>query len=238
MCKALEDTGIAGIPTEWLLDDGTGDLLARYNVGDYASLQAKLWEIGSTPNGVFGLKTAMYEPHNTRMTEQFQEFPGCPRGDIPRARIWEHAFPNCRHIFMTRRNKVRLAVSWWKAIRSGEFHRLAGAAHSKDLSSDEYSFDAIRHLVLDAVMREAGLQEFFGEAGIAPLTIVYEDFVADYEATVRRVLDFLEIPGRETVSIPPLYYEKLADELSEQWVQRFRRELQADWQFWGWGPIE
>ena len=133
---------------------------------------------------------------------------------------------------------MRLAVSWWKAIKSGEFHRPVDTAGVESLGSDEYVFDAIRHLVLDADMREAGIQEFFIEAGIVPLTIVYEDFVAEYEMTIRRVLDFLEIPGRETVVIPPLYYEKLADELSEEWVQRFRRELQADWQYRGWGWTE
>ncbi len=238
LCKALEDTGIAGRPDEWLHEYETYDLLTKYEAADYASLQAKLWEAGSTPNGVFGLKLSMCEPHNTRMTEHFRKFPGCPQSDIPRARIWEHAFPNCRHIFMTRRNKVRLAVSWWKAIKSGEFHRPVDTAGVESLGSDEYVFDAIRHLVLDADMREAGIQEFFIEAGIVPLTIVYEDFVAEYEMTIRRVLDFLEIPGRETVVIPPLYYEKLADELSEEWVQRFRRELQADWQYRGWGWTE
>ena len=78
-------------------------------------------------------------------------------------------------------------------------------------------------------MREAGIQEFLSEAGIVPLTIVYEDLVAEYEVNVRRVLDFLEISGRETAAIPPSYYDKQTDEMSEKWVQRFRRELQADW---------
>lgn len=89
--------------------------------------------------------------------------------------------------------------------------------------------------MLDADMREAGIQEFFSEAGIVPLTVVYEDFVADFEATVRRVLDFLEIPGRDSVDIPPMRLQKLADDTSEEWVQRFRRELQSDWKYKGWG---
>ena len=235
LCKALEDTGIAGRPNEWLHEYETYDLLTKYSVTDYASLQAKLWEVGSTPNGVFGLKVSMSEPHHTTMTEHFRKFPDCPQGAIPRARIWEHAFPNCKHIFMTRRNRARLAVSWWKAIKSGEFQRPVGTARGENLKSDEFVFDAIRQLLLEVDMREAGIQEFFSEAGIVPLTLVYEDFVAEYELTIRRILNFLDIPGRDKVVIPQLYFEKLANDLSEEWVHRFRRELQADWQYWGWG---
>ena len=235
LCKLLEGTGIAGRPDEWLHEYETYDLLAKYGLPDPPSLQQKLWELGTTPNGVFGLKVGVCEPHTSRMTDYFREFPGCPEGDVPRATIWENAFPNCSHIFMTRRNRVRLAVSWWKAIRSGEFHREVGIDPGKGIDPNEYNFDAIKHLILDADMREAGTQEFFEEADIVPLNIVYEDFIADYETTVSLILDFLEIPGKDSVSIPAMSYQKLADDLSEEWVQRFRRELQLDWKYKGWG---
>ena len=58
---------------------------------------------------------------------------------------------------------------------------------------DAYRFDAIAHLLLEACLREAAIQEFFTEGGIVPLTIVYEDFIADYAGTVQRVLDFLGV---------------------------------------------
>ena len=42
-------------------------------------------------------------------------------------------------------------------------------------------------------MREAGIQEFFSEGNISPFTLVYEDFIHEYEKTVRKVLEFLEL---------------------------------------------
>ena len=82
-------------------------------------------------------------------------------------------------------------------------------------------------------MREAGIQEFFSEGNIVPLTIVYEDFIEEYEKTVRKVLDFLEL---DTIGIkitsPPL--AQTADKISEQWVQRFREERQNGWENRGW----
>jgi trehalose 2-sulfotransferase len=225
--RALEDTGIAGRPQEWLLEYDTYDLHAKYGIDDPAALQEKLWELGTTPNGVFGMKVSMHEPHHTRMTEQFTQFPGCPQGNVASAAIWENAFPNCRHVFMTRRDKVRLAVSWWKAIKTGEFHRVAGEKSAAPDVSGEYLFDAIRHLVVDAGVRESHIQAFFDGAGIVPLTVVYEDFIADPAPEIRRVLDYLDIPGREKAVIPPLHYEKLADAVSEEWVERFRAEFWA-----------
>jgi LPS sulfotransferase NodH len=88
--------------------------------------------------------------------------------------------------------------------------------------------------VLETSLREAAIQEFFTEGGIVPLTIVYEDFIADYAGTVQRVLDFLAIHSPERVKIAPPRYEKLADEVSEAWVQRFRRECQQGWKNIGW----
>jgi trehalose 2-sulfotransferase len=233
-CRALEDTGIAGKPNELLNVQAPYDLLTEFGVSSYRAAQEKLWELGSTPNAVFGLNVSMHEPHNTAITQQLAKFDGCPCVKMPRLRIWENVFPNCRHIFMTRRNKVRLAVSWWKAIKSGQFHSYPGAKEGNKCTSADYSFEAIRHLMLDADMREAGMQELFTEAGVTPFTVVYEDFIANYEHTIRAVLDFLEIPERAGVSIPPPYYSRLADALSEEWTERFRKELQSDWQIRGW----
>ena len=82
-------------------------------------------------------------------------------------------------------------------------------------------------------MREAGIQEFFSEGKIVPLTIVYEDFIQEYEKTVRKVLEFLEL---DTISlkIPSPSLAQTADDLSEEWVQRFRQELQNGWENRGW----
>ncbi|MEO1004491.1 MAG: Stf0 family sulfotransferase [Cyanobacteria bacterium J06638_38] len=125
---------------------------------------------------------------------------------------------------MTRRNKVRLAVSWWKAIQSQEWHREQGKMPISVDLKDKYSYEAIAHLFAECSMREAAIQEFFDEGSIIPLTIVYEDFVLSYEKTIRNILDYLELLDSHSVSIllPPL--QQLADDVSEEWVQRFRKE--------------
>lgn len=233
LCKALESTGVAGKPAELLLVPSGTQLYSHYGVSTPSELQTKLWELGSTPNQVFGLKYGISEPHFSSVIETFRQFPGCNERSCNRGEVWENAFPKGKHIFMTRRNKVRLAVSWWKAIQTQQWHREHGTKPTAKDVSDQYSFEAINTLYIESVMREAGTQEFFTEAGIIPLTIVYEDFVRCYETTVIEILAYLAIPT-DNVSVASPYYDQLADEVSEEWVQRFRQERQEGWEHIGW----
>jgi LPS sulfotransferase NodH len=82
-------------------------------------------------------------------------------------------------------------------------------------------------------MREAGIQEFLSEGNIVPLTIVYEDFIHEYEKTLRKILEFLELdPNNVEIPFPSL--APTLDSISEVWVQRFREELQEGWTNPGW----
>ncbi|WP_397327083.1 Stf0 family sulfotransferase [Paenibacillus oceani] len=65
-----------------------------------------------------------------------------------------------------------MAVSWWRAIVSGEWHRKYGEKPQEHELSDKYKFDAINHLFTECSLREAALEEFFSEAGIVPLRLV------------------------------------------------------------------
>ena len=231
LCKAIESTGIAGKPREWF--NCPPDLLSTYRKANHAEVQDYLWKLGSTDNGVFAINHSFYEPHFSQLIETLRKFPACPPTATKRTDVWEQVFPNHRHIFMTRRNKVRLAVSWWRAIQSGEWHVANGEERKQIDLSNAYSFDAINHLYNECSMREAGIQEFFTEGGIAPLNIFYEDFIQDYERTVYTILDYLELDS-SSITITPPALTKLADDVSEEWAQRFREERQNGWTNRGW----
>jgi len=230
LCKALESTGIAGKPGEWLYKP---NLPQNYTEISSAAFQEYLWEVASTTNGVWGLKHSFYEPSFSQLIEVFKRFPNYPPDENNRVAIWENAFPNHRHIFMTRRNKVRLAVSWWKAIQSQEWHRVYGEKPKAVDLTYAYSFDSIKHLYMECSMREAGIQEFLGEGNIVPITILYEDFILQYEETIRKTLQYLEL-DHTSVKIASPYFSQTADDISEEWTQRFRLELQVNWENKGW----
>lgn len=226
LCKALHSTGIAGNPHECL----GMNYLERYEKSDKP--WELIWKEGLGDNGVFGVKHSHYQPQWQKVMSILKRFPGaenCKTG----MDLYANAFPNGKHIFMSRRNKVRLAVSWWKAIQTGEFALVKGRA-AKDIDvSDKYIYDAISSLISNCIMREAAIQELFDQAGIIPLNIYYEDFIADYYGTVYKILDYLEL-DHSGITITEPFFARQADEVSEEWVQRYRKECQEGWPFIGW----
>ncbi|GAB1155123.1 Stf0 family sulphotransferase [Paenibacillus illinoisensis] len=223
LSEALGSTGVAGKPGEWLHFQHKSPETLKH-----ADLE-QIWEMGTTPNGVFGIKIN-FEQRWIDAIRKLYQLPS----ETPRAEVWSTGFPNCtKHIYMTRRNKVRLAVSWWRAIVSGEWHRQHGAqAEEKDIA-DQYHFDAIKHLLVESSMCEAAIEDFLSESGIVPLTIVYEDFVQYYEGTVRKVLEYLDLSSANVTVAPPAF-DPIADDISEQWVQRFREDCQKGWENTRW----
>jgi LPS sulfotransferase NodH len=217
LTQALEDTGVAGRPREWLNGEHT----------DAATLRATLWRDGTTANGVLGVKYGMTRSLHARCTMHFSSLAG---SDDKAA--WDSVFPRCKHLFMTRRNRVRLAVSWWRAIQSGEWHRPtrdgtvvdAVAPRASSGLLEKYDAAALDHLVREVSLREAAIQEVFDRWHITPYTIVYEDFIARYEQTLRDVLAFLEVPSHESLAIPSPSFAPTADDIAEQWYARYCAE--------------
>jgi len=72
-----------------------------------------------------------------------------------------------------------------------------------------------------------------GEGNIVPITILYEDFILQYEETIRKTLQYLEL-DHTSVKIASPYFSQTADDISEEWTQRFRLELQVNWENKGW----
>ena len=231
LCEGLKSTGVAGKPGEHFLAPANTSLLDFYKAKNYEELQRKIWQRGMTGNGVFGIKVQAPKKSKDSTISELSKLPGLHESNPTNYRVWESAFPNGKHIFLTRRNKVKQAVSWWKAIVTEEWHRKSGKVRPYSTSDvkDSYNFAAIKHLLIEATFLENRIQDFLDEGSIVPLTIVYEDFIKQYEKTIRSIIDFLEI-AETTYSVDEPSYEQLADEVSEEWTERFKNEMQSDWE--------
>ena len=227
LCKGLESTGIAGKPGEYLTLFGTNSLCEQHQVARYEELKDKIWELGTSSNGVLGIKNTL---HSSRSDKKFQEILQLRnKGEglsVNREKVWADIFPNCKHIFLTRRNKIRQAVSWWKAIQNNVWHIENGEKTKQEFSANKYDFDALSHLFKEAFLMECATQEYFKKYNIIPLNIVYEDYIQDFEGTIRRIIDFLEVDVAD-YEVGNMFYKPTADENSEIWVQRFRNDFQA-----------
>ncbi|MEL6672670.1 MAG: Stf0 family sulfotransferase [Bacteroidota bacterium] len=229
LCKGLEQTGIAGVPGEYFNISQGDTFKDHYQISDFEELKTKLWSLGSSPNGVFAIKQPRHHSDYQRWLAEFRQLKGLP-ADAPEAGLMDELFPNSVHIFLSRRNKVRQAVSWWKAIQDNQWHltQRDERAQEADFYADKYNYDALTHLWKESQLIEANIDQYFQQNQIKPLTIMYEDMIRDYEATIYRVLDFAGL-DRSGIEIAPMYYRQSANELNETWVQRFRQEIQAGW---------
>ena len=221
LSQALTNTGLAGKPDEHFYHRETPENPQGSIIPDYLAYIQKIQAETTTPNGVFGTKIGggIWE----RFMERLRTIEGYSHK--PAVSMIAEQFPNPHYIWLTRRNKVRQAVSHWRAIQSGRWHSPL-AIQKNEL---EYKFEAIDHLVQELIIREAVWSEYFTFCKITPFVIVYEDFVLNYEATIKAVLAFLDIETEFELPIRSTNYQKLADTLSEEWVQRYRQEKQQDW---------
>jgi len=254
LCEALESTGVAGRPREYfeeLKETGVPRrpreyfwelrspevfrLLPHDSQLDRESERSPTWSrdnyavhleaalrAGTTPNGVFASKL---------MWSYFNDFMALMRG-IPRlggmgdGSLLNAAFPELRYVFVSRSDKVRQAVSMWRALQTWVWRQEAGApADEHPERRPVYSFDAIDHLLEQLRRQEDAWRGFFFRIGQRPLALYYEEIAGDLEGTVGRVLDDMRIPRPEQMLPQRQRMGRQSDELSESWVQSYLEDV-------------
>jgi LPS sulfotransferase NodH len=215
LCRGLEDTNFAGIPREHFSPESK--YWAQYGQGaDPRDYVARLVAERSSPNGVFGAKVSW---------RQMVHFGRACRA-VPRYRkqplhaIIADLLPGVRYLRITRRDKLRQAISYWKAHQTGVWGRAAGQEQAP-AAPPAFDFDGIskvRHMLVD---HEAGIEQYVARAGDAPFTVVYEELVDAYEETLRAALRYLDIALPPDLVIEAPRMVRQADAESEAWVDRY-----------------
>jgi LPS sulfotransferase NodH len=175
---------------------------------------------GTTPNGVFGAKIMrVYWDHVITQLNNTQQT------DLPEPELLSSTFPNVQYIWITRRNKVRQAVSWCKFLQGVAWYWTEEEPQklAKEL---EYKYDVIDAFIHEVACYEAAWQEFFDACGISPHVVVYEDFIQTYESTALQILEHLKIPTPRNLIFSPRKLKKQADDLSEKWVKKYGEQKQ------------
>jgi trehalose 2-sulfotransferase len=252
LCDALTLTGVAGRPEEYFQfrartgfprrpqeyfegadDPEIFDILgprtrveedeSRYDPSRYERYDDYLaWALqeGTTSNGVFGAKV-MWGYFNGFVTGLRWAVPGRQRLSV--CELAPSVFPELRYLSVTRRDKVRQAVSLWRALQSWSWSSDAGAAPD-EAERLRYSAAAIDYLVQDIQAHEDEWQGYFRECGVEPYTVVYEEFVRNYEGTIRDILGHVGAPEAKTAAIAQPRLRPQSDGLSSSWVERYRAE--------------
>jgi trehalose 2-sulfotransferase len=255
LCHLLDQTGVAGHPEEYFEDlrhsgrprrpheyfdpERHANIIERlafrempdgtehrphplWTPETYDQYLAWVLERGTTPNGVFGAKL---------MWGYLGDFATLLRGIDGMAGLrvpvlLDRAFPGLRYIQITREDKVRQAVSLWRAVQTQAWRRDA-AAEARAAAEPVFSFRAINYLVRLLTAHDASWDAYFLGLGIEPLKVTYEELAAAREPVVRRVLGYLGIDAPADLGLEAPRLSVQADELSEEWVRRVHEHLVA-----------
>jgi LPS sulfotransferase NodH len=218
LSDGLRETGRAGRPNQFFVPAAGEHSRAGRRLPPGIPFAAYVrWTIEhtSTSNRVFGFKLQSWYLHDClrwlRTTRAFGN------EATPDLEILRSAFPQLRFIQITRRDKLRQAVSKARAVQSGLWKVQPGRGEGAAVEFD-------RHLItrcLDETEEEEKIwNNFFRHLGAEPFPIQYEELCQDYAAALRAVLDFLQIKIPRRTALQPFTIRQ-SDSLSLDWEKRY-----------------
>ncbi|MFN8217608.1 MAG: Stf0 family sulfotransferase [Solirubrobacterales bacterium] len=264
VCQALSETGVAGRPEEYyealrhsgrprrpeeyfvgVEDPSIRDHLGERGVGSEPPPRSPLWsrtaydrylewtfEVGTTPNGVFGAKL---------MWSYLGDFVSLLRNipayrDVPLAELLPTVFPDLTFVRVVRANKVRQAVSLWKAVQTATWREDQASASAGSVEEEgsppyrtfieehrpqlRFHYRAIDHLLNQLLVEEASWDAFFEHAGIRPILVLYENFAADFETSTLNLLDRLGLAPPQDFRLEPRM-KRQSDRVNDDWTRRY-----------------
>jgi len=150
---------------------------------------------------------------------QFASFLGL--GEAAPPQVLAAAFPDLHYIWLTRRDKGRQGISYYRAMetkvwRSTDVYKVAQVRPS-------FNFEAIQSLVHLCTWEDDAWQDYFREHAIEPCKVVYEDLLESPAVVVQRVLSFLRIQAPDPLFVEGAWrHQRQSDAISEEWLERYQ----------------
>jgi trehalose 2-sulfotransferase len=236
LAEGLHNTRIAGVPEEYFRQDYYKFFLDRWReprLGTHTDFLADAIRAGTTPNGVFSIK--IHWVQLVRFLNSVRFVAGYETASA--AALVAEFFPNPHYVHLVRQDKVRQAISYYRAIRTNVWWRLEGESTQERPDRTPHDLDQIDRLKRLLMRQEASWRGYFREAGISPLLITYEEMTHAYEATIRKVLEYLQVRIADDMVMAKPRLIKQADQETEDLVHRYlamRRSAIASAAGWRW----
>jgi len=231
--QGLQASKLAGDPKEFF-GHKMAFWMERWQTPVLPAYAARLSQERATPNGVFGAKLLYRQLlHLKHLAQREPEL-----AELPLPEILDRLFPNLHLVWVTREDKVRQAISWFKARQTGVWGQgqeqsapklgRAWRLGDEPLQPGELAFDydGIAALLRQAEAEDAAIGQFFATSGIEPFRVIYEGFAPRYEETILALLRWLGVTPPPDLTLPNPRTVKLADDRTNEWVAHFR-ELQT-----------
>jgi len=220
LCSFLKNTAVLGYPEEYIAVNVS--VLAEHGMINPGYVLEEAIKTNQTPNGIFGIKI------NWSAFEQFNSAV-LPHLNTKERELFENLLHNSAYIHLSRRNKIRQAISDWRAIGTGIFHIRKNSQNGiqrRHGTKLPYDYPRIKRHVIDFVKGDEGWKTFFKANNIHPLEIVYEDLVKHPEEEVTRVLDYLSVNCANPYIAPDT--KMMSDGYTEEIYERFVKDMEME----------
>ena len=228
LSEALATTGRAGRPDEFFDANPQNEAhwAKLYGAPEGGGYLDGIVAASSSTNGVFGCKLHWHQlpALRARLARAMPVRDGAGGPDErPILELLAQRLPDTRFVWLSRRNKVAQAISYYRAAQSGIWRTFKDNRHGDAGPTQIPDFDraAIAHYVRTVEQMDAGWRQFFNHHKIPAVVVVYEDLIKFYTPTVRGVLKYLDLPYTD-VLLPEPNIQRLSDAESDEWERRFR----------------
>jgi trehalose 2-sulfotransferase len=222
LTDGLHTTRRAGRPKQFFLRKTEPEFAATHNLDLSTGFPAYVRDIArltATSNEVFGFKLmSWYLNDFLGRLRETGDFGGTETSDL---QLLRNAFPRLRFVHVVRGHKLRQALSKARAAQTDLWKVQEGKTVRQ---KPQFDADLIEQCLRDGEQQEQVWQGFFQRTGIDPFRVEYEKLCENYEATIRAVLDFLQISLPRGQRIGPPVTVRQADEISRVWEERFLAE--------------
>lgn len=176
-----------------------------------------------TNNGVFGLKLSWIQFES--FIRKARDLIGDNEKFLHDVDLLDIFFPDTKLIRLKRRDKVKQAVSFSKAMQTGIWIEKVDASddYKEYVLPPHYNQDHIEALFDNLLAFDLSWEYFLRSNHKECLEVWYEDLAKDYVNTMTRICDFLGVKNNEEME-PPL--KRQSDEISQQWVEKFQNQTQ------------
>lgn len=128
-------------------------------------------------------------------------------------------FPGVKFVHLSRRNKVKQAISRVKALRTGRY-----MSSDAKVDAGMYSENEISKSISYACRNDAKWLDFFRAGNIKPYTLSYEELCDNTRDALMGLFDFLQVKIEIEIN-PESLPNRLYDSTSEDWYSKFMRSL-------------
>jgi len=210
--RLLERNGL-GTFGEWFWREDVARNWKAWGCDSWGDYVQSVLEHGTSDSGVFGVKLMWGYLGDTlfelrRLSREY---------DAADLAVLSSVFSRPRFVWLRREDVVMQAVSWVKAVQTGQW--MSGQPVTGEAKFDFEEIEGLYHL---ARVQDGAWHRWFGAQRIEPFEIVYEELYREPERVMAEALAFLGVDAEPRVEMPRDLI-KQADGMNAEWAERYRR---------------